>query len=151
MPTVETAVEIAQPPEVITEAFLDPDNAVYWTKDLERFEVISREPGLVGSVAHLHYIQTDKRYILEDVMKEYIPNEYFKSEVTGGGLRAQVETWLREKNGNTEVMIKWSGSGNTLMMRILLPFLRGVMRQQMRSELECFKSLVEDRGAHFAR
>jgi hypothetical protein len=151
MPTVETAVEIAQPPEVITEAFLDPDNAVYWTKDLERFEVISREPGLVGSVAHLHYIQNDKRYILEDVMKEYIPNEYFKSEVTGGGLRAQVETWLREKNGNTEVMIKWSGSGNTLMMRILLPFLRGVMRRQMRSELECFKSLVEDRGAHFAR
>ena len=151
MPKVETTVEIAQPPEVIAEAFLDPDNAVYWTKDLERFEVITRKPDLVGSVAHLHYRQNDQTYIMEDVLKEYIPNEYFRSEVTGGGLKAQVETWLRAKNDSTEVTIRWSGSGNRLIMRLLLPFLRSAMRRQMGSELECFKTLVEERGAHFSR
>ena len=106
MPTIEFTVEIAQPPEIIAEAFLDPDNAVYWTKDLERFEIITREPGLVGSVAHLHYIQNDRPYVLEDILKEFIPNQYFRSEVTGGGLKAQVETWLGKKNGSTEVTIR---------------------------------------------
>lgn len=149
MPTVETTIEIAQPPEIVAEAFLDSDNAVYWTTDLVRFEVISAPPGYVGSVAHLHYKQNDREYVLVDVLHEMIPNEYFRSEVTGGGLKATVETWLREKNGGTEVRIRWSGSGTNLIMRLLLPFLGGSIRRQMRSELELFKDLVETHGAHF--
>ena len=151
MPTIETTVEVAQPPDIVAEALLDPANAVYWTADLEHFEVISREPGEVGSVAHLHYVQDGRKYVMEDVLEEMIPNQYFRSTVTGGGLKAQVETWLRENNGNTAITIRWSGSGTTLPMRLLLPFLRRAIRRQMRSELELFKKLVEERGAHFSQ
>jgi hypothetical protein len=149
MPTVEATVEIAQPPEVVAAAFLDPANAVYWNKDLEQFEVISQEPGLVGSTAHLHYVQDGRPYVLEDVLEEVVPNQYFRSRVTGGGLQAQVETWLREAEGHTVVTVRWSGSGTTLLMRLLLPFLRGAIARQTRGELETFKTLVETHGAHF--
>lgn len=150
MPTVETTIKIAQSPEIVAEAFLDSDNAVYWTKDLVRFEVISAPPDYVGSVANLHYKQNDREYVLVDVLHEMIPNEYFRSEVTGGGLKAAVETWLREKNGGTEVRFRWSGSGTNLIMRLLLPFLGGSIRRQMKSELVLFKDLVETHGPHFA-
>lgn len=149
MPTIEMSVEIAQPPEIVAEAFLDPANAVYWTAGLEQFEVISREPGEVGSVAHLHYAQDGRKYVMEDVLEEMVPNQYFRSTVTGGGLKARVETWLRQNNGKTAVTIRWSGSGTTLPMRLLLPFLRRAIRRQMRSELQLFKKLVEERGASF--
>ena len=149
MPTVETTVEIARPPEVVAAAFLDPDNAVYWTADLERFAVISEEPGRVGSVAHLHYVQNGRPYVLEDVLEEMVPNQYFRSRVTGGGLQARVETWLREKESHTAVKVRWSGSGTTLLMRLLLPFLRGTIARQSQKELETFKALVETHGAHF--
>jgi uncharacterized protein YndB with AHSA1/START domain len=150
MPTIEATVEIAQPPETVAEAFLDPANAVYWTSDLDRFEVISRKPGEVGSVAHLHYNQDGRPYILEDVLEEMVPNQYFRSNVTGGGLKAQVETWLREKNGGTEVTVRWSGTGNSLLMRLFLPFMRGAILRQASTELETFKTLVETRGPHFS-
>jgi hypothetical protein len=149
MPTVEAAVEIAQPPEVVAAAFLDPANAVYWNTDLERFEVISEEPGLVGSIAHLHYVQDGRPYVLEDVLEEVVPNQYFRSTVTGGGLQAQVETWLREAESHTVVTVRWSGSGTTLTTRLLLPFLRRAIARQTQSELETFKTLVETQGAHF--
>jgi uncharacterized membrane protein len=149
MTTVEVSVVIAQPAEVVTQAFLNAENAVHWETDLERFEVIERKPGEVGSIAHLHYKQGDKRYILEDVMEAYIPNQYFRSRVTGGGLSAQVETWMRETSDGTEVTMRWQGKGTTLMMRLLLPFLRGAIQRQSQQELETFKALVEKYGARF--
>ena len=145
MPTIEANVEIAQPPATVAAAFLDPGNAEYWTTDLDRFEVVSREPGEVGSVAHLHYIQDGRPYVLE----EMIPNQYFKSSVTGGGLKAQVETWLEEIDDGTEVKIRWSGSGSTLLMRIILPFMRGAILNQTKKELAAFKTLVETRSSRF--
>ncbi len=150
MPTIEASVEIAESPEVIAEALLDPDNAIHWTADLERFEVISGEPGHVGSVAHLHYLQRGNAYVMEDRLEEYVPNEYFRSTVSGGGLRAQVETWLRGKNGSTQVTIRWSGTGTTLPTRVLLPFLRGSIRRQASEDLETLKNLIETQGAHFS-
>ena len=69
MTTVETSIDIAQPPEIIAEAFLDPANDVYWTTDLERFETVSRTPGDVGAVAHLHYFKDGHAYIMDNVLE----------------------------------------------------------------------------------
>jgi hypothetical protein len=151
MPVIETSILIHQSPSVIEAAFLNPDNAIFWTTDLERFEVISRTPNLVGSVVHLHYKQGNRCYILEDLMEDYVPRKYFKSQVTGGGLTAKVETWLQDQNGGTEVKIRWSGKGTTLLMRLLLPFIKGSIQKGMTSELETFRELVETYGEDFKR
>jgi hypothetical protein len=149
MPTIETSVHIDQPPEIVAQAFMDPSNAPLWTTDLERFEVISREPGEIGSVAHLHYRQGGRSYVMEDVLEEMIPNQYFKSRVSGNGIVASVETWLQMVDGGTEVRIRWSGSGASLPMRIILTFMKGNIKRQTKLELEKFKALVEAHGAHF--
>jgi hypothetical protein len=39
--TIETGIYIARPPEVIVEVILEAANAVQWTADLERLEVVS--------------------------------------------------------------------------------------------------------------
>jgi hypothetical protein len=151
MPTIETSILIKQSPQVIEAAFLNPENAVFWTKDLEHFEVISRPPGPVGSVAHLHYKQGDRSYILVDILEDYVPQKYFKSRVTGGGLTARVETWLQDQNGSTQLKMRWAGKGTTFLMRLLLPFLRGSIKKGMISELETFRDLVERYGGDFSK
>ena len=151
MLVIGTSIFIKEAPHMIEAAFLNPDNAVYWTTDLERFEVISRTPNLVGSVAHLHYKQGDRRYILEDMMEDYVPGKYFKSRVTGGGLTAQVETWLQEQNGGTEVKMRWAGKGTTFLMRLLLPLIQGSIKKGMTAELETFRDLVEVHGSDFSQ
>jgi hypothetical protein len=149
MPTVEITVEIARPPEIVAAALLDPDNAVHWTTDLQRLEVLSGSPGEAGSVAHLHYLQKGRPYVLTDVLEEAVPNEYFRSKVEGGGLKVQVQTWLRKKNDGTEVRLRWVGRGTKLLTRLLLPLIRGAIARRSREDINRFKDLVETRGAHF--
>ena len=150
MPTIEVAVEIAATPEVIAEAFLDPDNHVHYTADLERFEVIRRQPGQVGSLAHLHYRQRGRTYILADELMEIIPDQYFRSRISGGGLAAEVQTWIHALNGSSRVTLRWSGTGTSLLTRLMLPIMKGRIRREAIKELRTFKALVEMHGAHFS-
>lgn len=151
MPAFEVNLVIDQPPEVIEQAFFDPENAVLWTSDLERFEVIAQPEGKVGSMAHLHFKQGGRRYIMKDELLQYTPCEYFKSRVSGNGLDAVVETRLEGLGESTLVKVQWSGTATTLRMRLMLFLMRGAMIRQTQSEFETFKSLVEQHGSHFVQ
>ena len=141
--TVRVVVTIDRPPEDVAKVLLDADKAVLWTSDLQRFEVISRPPGLVGARARLHYIQAGRPYVMEDLLLEADLNRRFLSRVTGEAIEAEVETLLDPVNGGTRVTVRWTGRGRLLMLRLILPFMRRSIRQQTIKDLLKLKALVE--------
>lgn len=148
MMTFEAIITIDRPVEVVVEALMNADNFPYWQKDLERFEVIKKKPGMVGSVGHLHYCQNGKSYVMEDRMVYCEPGKKYVSEVSGDAIKARVETTLRKKGKKTVMTVSWTGQGKGLL-RILLPFFRTKMIKSSNEELKTFKRLVETRGADF--
>jgi hypothetical protein len=142
---------INRPIDIIAKALDNPENHVYWTTNLERFEVIKGGANKVGSVAHLHYLENGRRYVMEDKLIYCDPGKKYISEVAGNALTARVETTLNSSGNNTEMIIKWSGKGKIFFLKLLLPFLRGKIIKQAKIDLEKFKKLVEERGTDFSK
>jgi hypothetical protein len=143
-------VDIERPPEVVDQALLRADNAAQWNKDLVEFEVVSGEPGMVGSKGRLHYVQGGKDHFMEDVMEQAEPGRRYVSRVSGPAVTARVETRIEPVEGGTRLTIEWTGEGVKLLPRLLLPLMRRRMVRRSREELETFKGLVETRGADFS-
>jgi hypothetical protein len=100
----------------------------------------------VGSAAELHYAKGAPR---RDVLMECVPRERYRSQVTGEGLRATVETRLQAREQCTQVTITWDGRSDSLVGRLLLPVLRPTIRRRAKRDLDRFKELVEAYGPHF--
>jgi hypothetical protein len=134
---------INRSPEEIADVLLDAEKAVLWTTDLEKFEVLSRPKDLVGSRARLHYKQGGRRYVMEDELLLVEPNRRYLSRVTGDAIEAEVETILTSIDKATRVDLRWSGRAKPMLLRLLLPFMRGAITRQSQRDLEKLKLLVE--------
>ena len=147
--TVRSSVAIERSPEQIVEILLDPEKAPLWNRGLERFEVITEAPGLVGSRARLHCAEGGRRYTMEDELLEVTPNRRFLSRVAGEALEAEVETLLVPAGQGTLVTICWSGRGRKLLSRVALPVMRWSLGHQIQDDLEALKRLAETSGGAF--
>ena len=146
----EVNTVINKPINIVVDALMNPDNFVHWQTDLEKFEVIERTPGEVGSIAHLHYSQKGRSYIMEDKMIYCEPGKKYVSEVSGDAIYAKVETTLQPMGEKTKINLQWSGKGKIFLLKLLLPLIKGKMIRQSKKELETFKHLVETRGSDFS-
>jgi carbon monoxide dehydrogenase subunit G len=139
-------VVIAATPEQIGAVLHDADAAPRWTEGLERMEVTEGEPGVAGSVGLAHYEEGGRRYTMIDRLLEVDPGRYYRSEITGGGLRAIVETTLEPVAHGTRVTISWAGRGTNPVTTLLLAFMGSRVRQRALSDLEALRDLVEGAG-----
>ena len=146
----EVSTLIDKPVKIVVEALMNPDNFVHWQTDLVKFEVIERKPGEVGSIAHLHYSQKGRSYIMEDIMIYCEPGKKYVSQVTGDTITAKVETTLQSMEGKTKINLRWSGKGKIFLLKLLLPLMKGKMIKQSKKELDTFKHLIETRGSNFS-
>jgi len=67
----------------VNQAYTDPDNMPYWTKHLERFELVKGNSTEAGALARLHFRKKDRSYIMDDELLETKPGERYKSRVSG--------------------------------------------------------------------
>lgn len=145
----KTGIIIDKPIDIVYQAFIDPDNMVKWTTDLEKFEIVKGKFGEIGATARLYYRQKGRINIMEDKLEYIEPGKKLISSVTGEGLTARVETNFKALNGSTEVVIHWSGKPTIFLLKLLLPFLKNKIKKGAQEELNRFKNLVEHYGSKF--
>jgi len=140
---------INQPQDIVWKAFIDPQNMTQWTRYLEKVEVIKGKLGEVGAIAHLHYLEKGRPYILEDKLLFYEEGKRIKSQVSGQGMIIKVETILESHPNGTKISMLWNGTSKSFITRIILRLMQGKITKQATAELDTFKSLVERYGVKF--
>jgi len=134
----------------VNQAYTDPDNMPYWTKHLERFELVKGNSTEAGALARLHFRKKDRSYIMDDELLETKPGERYKSRVSGPEIIAEVETLFEKTDHGTLITLKWTGQGRTTPFNLLLFLLRGKIKREATSELVEFKNFVETYGIKFS-
>jgi uncharacterized membrane protein len=150
MVSFKITTNINQPIAIVWKAFINPDNMLHWTKCLEKVEVVEGEFGKIGALSRLHYLEKGKAYILEDRLLDFEEGKRIVSEVSGQGMKIILETTLDPIDGDTNVLMQWTGTGNSFIMRIFLWLMQNKISKQALNELLHFKSLVEVHGEVFS-
>ena len=143
MPTIETGVRIAAPPEAVASVLLDMDLAPLWTRGLDRLEVVEGVVGEAGSVGLAHYVEGRRRYVFRDCLISVTPCRHYVSEITGGGLNATVETSLEPFEDGTRVTVRWVGRGTNLITRLTIPLMKPLISKRSKEDLQSLRQLVE--------
>jgi len=136
--------------EVVAEALIRPENYPCWETDLKKYVVVKGVPGEIGCVALLFFVKNGSSYMMEEELVHCNPGRSYVSILTGASLDARVETILIPSGDDTMMTLIWSGEGKTLLLKLLLPFMRGRMIRRTEAELDRFRKLVETKGSDFS-
>ncbi len=140
---------INQSPDIVWKAFIDPQNMTHWQRYLEKMEVVKGKFGEVGAIAHLHYLEKGRSYILEDKLLYYEEGKKIRSQVSGQGMDIEVETILESLPKGTKISMTWNGTSKSIFTRSILRLMQGKIAKQAEAELNTFKTLVETYGVKF--
>jgi len=149
MAKFKITANIDQPPDIVWKAFIDPENMTHWQRFLEKVEVIKGKLGEIGAIAHLHYVEKGKSYILEDKMLDYEEGKKIVSQVSGQGMIIKVETILESLEKATKISMTWNGTSKSPLAKFILRLMQGKIAKNAEAELNTFKTLVERHGIKF--
>jgi hypothetical protein len=136
--------------DIVTEAYIKPENIPFWMNNIEKYEVVKGKAGEAGSVAQIHYHERDKKYVMENKLEYCESGKKYVSTVSSEALFVRTETTFSSANGTTKIHYTWSGRGKYFILKLLLPFMRKSIRKMAKNELIRFKNLVEIYGVDFS-
>jgi len=147
--TFTVSILIERPVSLVDEALNRMENHPHFQRGLRTVELVSGEVGKVGAVMRQTVDGGGREHILMDTLLEVEPGSRYVSRVEGPGITVDVETLLRDEREGTMMSITATVRLHNLLMRLLLPLRRGMVRRDAIEELWKFKHLVETRGANF--
>jgi len=140
-------VEIARPVREVYEQFKDPDNLPHWLSGLQRLEPISGTPAEVGAVSRQVYLEKGRVVELIETITAVEPEQHFAGRIEGQGIEAALFVDFVDKGDRTVVKFRSDFKSKGLMMKLMLPFMKGHVQERQKGDLERFKEFVEAQGS----
>ena len=124
-------------------AFDNPENLKRWEPTLLSFEPVSGNPGQVGAVSRLTYLEGKRSIVLtETITLRHEPDEFAGSYDSVMAVNTISNSFTTEGSGAT----RWTVSAEFCcrgLWRLLAPLMRGSIRKRLNADLTRFKTELE--------
>ena len=134
---------IHKPLDEVYAAFDNPENMPRWLTGLQRTEQISGEPGQVGSVSKQIYLERGRIVEMIETITAHEPGRSFAGTLEAPGMKGTLRVAFEDRGDSTVLRFSGDFKGCSLIMRLLMPFMRGSINRRQVGDLETFKRLVE--------
>ena len=140
-----TSILINAPVAKVYKIMVDQSLATQWLKGLESVEPLEGTPGQVGYKSKYFYNENGRKVVFFEEVTSIDPQKSFSFRIFNDDLNLEVLTNLIDYGEKTQVSMSNQAVGNSIKMKILLTFLKGVMKKRQIEDLKRLKNLVESK------
>lgn len=138
-----TTTEIQQPIEQVYALLSDETKVKLWLKGLAKLETISGKPGQVGFQGKYTFIENNRTVIFHEEITAVEPGRSFSTHMQSDGLSMEGHTALEDLGGSTRLTVQQKVRAKSFFMKLMIPFLKGMMRKRQAEDFRRFKQFVE--------
>lgn len=143
--TIESNIEISQPPSVVYEFMMDEENLPLWLTNFVRMETISGEPGEVGSISKHFYNERGRVLEFTEEITEIRENELMAAKYESEDFDMHIANFLKPAGeASTRLTIRSEYLFKSFWMKLFAPFARNTMQKRMQENLERLKDAIEE-------
>ena len=137
---INESISISRDPESIWGYWIDVANDVHWRDGIIKAEWTSKPPFGVGSTGeHTH----KDMGIMKWEVTRFEDGSSFEFIHTAGGLKGSIAVFqVKPENNGSRVNVHMRISG-PFIMRIMMVFMRGMMRKGVHGDLQKLKEIME--------
>ena len=139
----EYEIEVDKPLSEVYAAWDNPENLPRWLTGLQRTELISGEPGTVGAKTRQIYLERGRTVEMIETITAIEPGKHSEGTLEVPGMKATMVVDFVDKGESTVIRFRSEFQSRSLMMRLMMPFMKGQIRRRQCGDLERFGEMVE--------
>lgn len=138
-----TTTTIQQPIEQVYALLSDESKVNLWLKGLQKIETISGTPGEAGFKGKYTFMENNRTVIFHEEITAVEPGRSFSARMQSDDLIMEGHTQLEDLGGSTRLTVHQKVKGKSFFMKLMMPFLKGMMRKRQAEDFYRFKQLAE--------
>jgi|GEM_PF-977586 len=138
-----TTTLIQQPISKVYALLCDDTQVPLWLKGLQQIETISGKPGQKGFKAKYTFVENNRTIIFYEEITAAESGQSFSATLQSDSLVLEGHTRLEDFNGQTRLVAQQKVRAKSFIMKLLLPFLKSMMRKRQQEDFFRFKQLAE--------
>ena len=143
MISYSTTTEIKASVEQVYALLSDETKVNLWLKGLAKLETVNGTPGQVGFQGKYTFVENNRTVIFYEEITAVEPGRSFSTRMQSDGLTMEGHTTLEGLGGSTRLTVRQSVKGKSFFMKLMMPFLKGMMRKRQEEDFRRFKQFVE--------
>ncbi|MBP7679726.1 MAG: SRPBCC family protein [Saprospiraceae bacterium] len=144
--TIESNIEISQPPSVVYQFLIDEENLSLWVSNFVRLERLSGENGEAGSTAKHFYFENSRTIEMREEILQTVENEQLISMLYGESFDMKVTNILTpiEADEATRLAVAIQLTPRNFLAKLTLPIIRNKIEKRAVADLQKLKDAIEE-------
>jgi uncharacterized membrane protein len=141
----ELSIEIDQPPSVVYDFMMDPENLHLWLTNFVRMEHLSGEPGEPGAKAKHVYDERGRHVEMVETIISNVENQEMIADYESEYFDMRVSNYLEPKDDHkTLLSIVTEMEMKSFVMKLVGRLFKGQSEKRLAADMERLKDAIEE-------
>ncbi len=142
--TYQTTTQINKPLEEVYDAIANYKKAPLWLSSLKKVEPLSGIPGEAGFKSRYTFVENGRVAIFDEEVTKVVPYQFFEHYMESKDVILEGHTQFNAVNGGTQIVVSNQVKAKSFWMKLMFPFLKGMMKKRQEQDFKNLKELVEN-------